>query len=140
LQRGCFEQGEALARKPLSRQEAVPDMEDMCDLCEPLSDDDETNAAAPAPAATVRKKAGGGVQTKLSFGAKSKVAVKVAEPSAEIGVAIERHVRRFPRKTEKKEARLEQCVVCILRREDGRVMLEQRPEHGASSPLSAPCA
>lgn len=134
-------------------EEVVEDIEDLCTFCEPLEEVQEETvkvsakakaAAAKAEAAALKAKAEA-KQPKLSFGAApvkpkqpqpqqeaSSTATTTKHSAAAMDVIVS-HASRFPMKVVKAAARVEQCAVCVIRDQEGKVLIVQRPEKGESA-------
>ncbi|KAK7418255.1 hypothetical protein QQX98_004039 [Neonectria punicea] len=113
----------------------VEDIEDFCDLCDVLEettglegDADAGNKAKAAPKQTK--------QMKLSaFAFKDPASVKTSAkpktgPSPREMEVIVDHARKFPLKVVKKAARIEETLVCVIRRSDGHHLIQKRPDKG----------
>ena len=101
-----FGEGMLVANEPerargVDEAKPVADIEDACQLCEPFEEDSP-----------------GDLETKSR-----------TRSSDGINEIID-HAKRFPVKTAKKATREEECLVCALRRSDGRYLIQRRPSKG----------
>lgn len=113
----------------------VADIEDNCELCKPSEElepiEAEANAVLPDKKPQARKQASlrSFVFTK---GAKSRTPSQSPSPGLST-IAMEEiinHARKFPVKTIKKAVRVEETLVCAIRRSDGLYLIHKRPEKG----------
>ncbi|KAG6041484.1 hypothetical protein E4U41_004061 [Claviceps citrina] len=142
----CRVYGEAEAMsQPIGAGHAA-DMEDACTICEPFEEDVDhdpelqalrekknTNANAQPE----KKKQARPKQTTLAAFAFTgnppkgpPVKNKDRRHEAEAQEAISNYARKFPIKTAKKPVRVEEQVVCAIRRHDGDYLIQRRPEKG----------
>lgn len=116
-------------------QVELPDIEDICQLCEPYVDIAVEPPAAKGPAKTPKQ------PTLSSFftSSASKQTRKKAEESSREALSPEAlrivvsHAQKFPIKLVKKALREQETLVCAVRRvKDGAYLLQRRPEKGES--------
>ena len=111
------------------------DIEDACDICEPLEDVAEYIAELVTPKASAPRPKQATLSSyfspQTSNGA-GKKGEKSLDPDPQQVVKIAAgHARRFPLKVAKKALREQETVVCAVRRSsDGRYLLQKRPEKG----------
>ena len=117
----------------------IPDLEDICSVCEPVPILDDTLERSSAPKKSGKAAANRLKQSKLSFGSKSGALPSAAPPSPQsLDPVIENHVKLMPLKSEKAKVKEEHCAVCIIEdpsEESGKgkasyFLLEQRPPQG----------
>ncbi|KAH7156700.1 DNA glycosylase [Dactylonectria macrodidyma] len=132
----AYEEGKTLvssAQKP-----KMEDIEDLCHLCEPLEEtpgleEDENAKVKTKPAPKENKQ---GKQMKLSAfmfkspaGDKERAKPKTGLSTKDLEVIVD-HARKFPLKVVKKAVRVEETLVCVIRRSDGQYLIQKRPEKG----------
>ncbi|KAL7917874.1 DNA glycosylase [Trichoderma austrokoningii] len=141
-----YTEGELQAEKSKEASLRIPDIEDACTLCEPFegsiedSDDesakDKKRGKAKKPDAKQSKQA---TLTAFAFTKKiissssslvSAPSTAASTPSKETMEAITGYARRFPIKAVKKAARIEETLVCAIRRGDGQYLIQRRPLKG----------
>ncbi|KAF7549677.1 hypothetical protein G7Z17_g6232 [Cylindrodendrum hubeiense] len=132
----CRAYGEGKLLVSAERKPVIKDIEDSCDLCETLEEtaDLEEDVSAKAKAKPVAAKQG--KQMKLSaFMFKAPASEKAPEKpknalsSRDMEVIVD-HARKFPLKVVKKAVRVEETLVCVIRRSDGQYLIQKRPEKG----------
>lgn len=120
-------------KKSSMAQGPLPDIEDMCQLCEPYVDIAIEGPAAKGPAKTPKQ------PTLSSFftSSSSKKPRKNADESSQGALQPEAlktvvsHAQKFPVKLVKKALREQETLVCAVRRiSDGFYLLQKRPEKG----------
>ncbi|UKZ63937.1 uncharacterized protein TrAtP1_005158 [Trichoderma atroviride] len=141
-----YKEGELQAKKSKEASPRIPDIEDACTLCEPfeggLEDSDDDSAQdkkrgkAKKPDAKQSKQATltafaftkKTISSSSSLSSSPSTAASVA--SKETMEAITRYARRFPVKPIKKAVRMEETLVCAIRRSDGQYLIQRRPLKG----------
>ncbi|KAK3320277.1 DNA glycosylase [Cercophora scortea] len=109
----------------------LPDIEDLCTLCEPMEEDTD-NAEPAEKSKPVSKRQ----QKTISsfFGPGPPARKKPADPAPLTPRALDiiaNHAKQFPLKKPKKKVREEECIVCAVRRaSDGRYLITRRPDKG----------
>ncbi|KUI52543.1 A/G-specific adenine DNA glycosylase [Cytospora mali] len=130
MQSSCRETG--------SDMSGLIDIEDICGICEPFEVIAEEMAidndvATPKPSAYRRSQAtvSSYFSSQTSGGTRKEVQ-NLPEPAAlQAAKVASCHVRRFPLKVVKKALREQETLVCAVRRiNDGRYLLQKRPEKG----------
>ncbi|CEJ82446.1 hypothetical protein VHEMI02508 [[Torrubiella] hemipterigena] len=125
----CRAYAEGAAYTAKTKPPTLTDIEDMCTVCEPFEEDEVQ--APETPLQTTKKQ---GKQMTLAAFAFTKAAPKpVAAPAAEPKVDVEKRVeyaKKFPVKVAKKAVRVEETLVCAIRRADGQYLIHRRPEKG----------
>lgn len=121
------------ARKP-----KISNIEDLCDLCEPLKETPSLEGDGDGKRKTklAPKESKQGKQMKLSAfmikGPTSKA--EPAKPKAGLSTnnlkVIVDHARKFPLKVVKKAVRVEETLVCIIRQSNRQYLIQKRPEKG----------
>lgn len=141
-----YKEGELQAKKSKETSPRIPDIEDVCTLCEPfegdLEDSDDDSAQdkkrgkAKKPDAKQSKQA---TLTAFAFTKKtissssslsSSPSTAASTASKETMEAITRYARKFPVKPIKKAVRIEETLVCAIRRGDGQYLIQRRPLKG----------
>ncbi|PWY97228.1 DNA glycosylase [Testicularia cyperi] len=119
----------------------VPDIEDLCSLCEPMPLDTET-ADELGPKAQTKAKVPANTkmrQATLSFGQTTpKSQSGTSQKQETVDKAIEKHAKMFPMKLVKQRIRQEECIVCVIARKTKKskgisncdFVIEQRPSKG----------
>ncbi|CCF48938.1 hypothetical protein NDA14_003334 [Ustilago hordei] len=148
IRASCRAYAEAEASVKSEKHEvALMDLEDLCSICKPLPFQEEAcqEEACQEEEEKQRvavKKMG---QATLSFASSpsaSKAKAKPDEDRQRLQGTIDKHIRNFPLKLEKKSIRQEECLVCIIHRPGEReeYLLEQRPATGLlASMWQFPC-
>ncbi|KAL6909276.1 DNA glycosylase [Trichoderma evansii] len=157
-----YKEGELQAKKSKETSLRIPDIEDACTLCEPFegdvedSDDDSAQdkkrGKAKKPDAKQSKQATltAFAFTKKTISSSSSLSASpstaTSTPAKETMEVITKYARRFPVKAVKKAARIEETLVCAIRRGDGQYLIQRRPLKGLlaglwefpSKPLETP--
>lgn len=141
----CRAYGEGLLMTVKSQKPSVGDIEELCNLCEPMeevevpTEDEDGDDFEVSAKADVKKKPQGKKQATLSsfFGQPASAAKKPKSTETGISgkaleVAIE-HARKFPVKVVKKAVREEETIVCAIKRSDGSYLIQRRPDKGWSN-------
>ncbi|KAI5459154.1 DNA glycosylase [Mariannaea sp. PMI_226] len=114
-------------------KDVVGDIEDLCHLCEPLEEADiDADAAASAkPKPVVKKSKQMDLSAFLAKDSAPKKSTKSKDTlsSRDMETIVE-HARKFPVKVIKKAVRVEEALVCVIRRRDGHYLIQKRPEKG----------
>ncbi|KAK7755057.1 hypothetical protein SLS62_002872 [Diatrype stigma] len=121
-----------------SSDAAAIDVEDCCELCKPFDDESEPGEAeAKAEGAKRDKKLQVQKQGSLRsfvFTKNTKSSKSSQSPSCALSTTavegIANYARKFPVKTIKKAVRVEETLVCAIRRSGGRFLIHKRPEKG----------
>lgn len=141
-----YKEGELQAKKSKQTPLRIPDIEDACTLCEPfeggLEDSDDDSAGdkkrgkAKKPDVKQSKQA---TLTAFAFTKKTissssspcpSPSTATSTPAKETMEAITKYARRFPVKAIKKAVRIEETLVCAIRRGDGQYLIQRRPLKG----------
>ncbi|KAL7902922.1 DNA glycosylase [Trichoderma sp. SZMC 28014] len=140
-----YKEGELQAKKSKEASPRIPDIEDACTLCEPFeggledSDDDSSQdkkrGKAKKPDAKQSKQATlTAFFTKKTISSSSSLSsppsAAASTASKETLEAITRYARKFPVKPIKKAVRIEETLVCAIRRGDGQYLIQRRPLKG----------
>ncbi|KAM0454461.1 hypothetical protein ACHAPV_008331 [Trichoderma viride] len=141
-----YKEGELQAKKSKGASPRIPDIEDACTLCEPfegdLEDSDDDSAQdkkrgkAKKPDAKQSKQATltAFAFTKKTISSSSSISpspsTAASTASKETMEAITRYARKFPVKPVKKAVRIEETLVCAIRRGDGQYLIQRRPLKG----------
>jgi A/G-specific adenine glycosylase len=126
--------------KTASWANPVTDIEDSCTICVPLEDEtvDEISFGAESniakndtnPKPGKARKVDGDIS--VFFGGKPKA--KPPEPPKSVASDVKAYCGLFPKKSEKKSVREEECVVCLIMaksKSGNRLLIEQRPSKGS---------
>ncbi|KAJ1034727.1 hypothetical protein NDA13_000983 [Ustilago tritici] len=147
IRASCRAYAEAEASVKSEKHEvALMDLEDLCSICKPLPFQEEACEEEEEKQRMAVKKMR---QATLSFAsspgysaAASKAKAKPDEDTQRLQGTIDKHIRKFPMKLEKKRIRQEECLVCIIHRpgQPEEYLLEQRPATGLlASMWQFPC-
>ncbi|SPO28378.1 related to A/G-specific adenine DNA glycosylase [Ustilago trichophora] len=129
----AYQEGEndSLKGKKRKKEVAIVDLEDLCSFCEPFPFEEEA-AQDNTASKNVEEERQKGVkklrQATLSFGFQP--LKSQSKPPNQDTINIDKHIRKFPMKLEKKKIRQEECLVCIVTNSSGEYLLEQRPPIG----------
>lgn len=122
----AYNEGVAYTAKTKESSNVLADMEDLCVVCEPFEEDE----VQETPLQTTKKQ---GKQMTLAAFAFTKAAPKPAAAATAKVVDTDRiveYAKKFPVKVAKKAVRVEETLVCAIRRADGRYLIHRRPEKG----------
>jgi A/G-specific adenine glycosylase len=127
----------------LAPRAAADDIEDACSFCTPFEEfapqdeeDEEITKTTKSTVTSSKKKSQSKKQASLEsffFTPSTKSKKPVLPPTEPDSAALElitNHARKFPIKTIKKAVRVEETLVCAVRRSDGRYLIHRRPEKG----------
>jgi A/G-specific adenine glycosylase len=125
----AYAEGAALSqRQPTERPTDLQDVEDLCGLCSPidltstsLGEDVDEEEQLQSP----RKKS----SISSFFDAPPRKGRKRAIKSGQSD-SIAAYCQKFPLRKAKKTLREEETLVCALRRDDGKYLIQKRPEKG----------
>lgn len=126
----CRAYAEGAAYTAKTKPPTLTDIEDMCTVCEPFEEDEVQ--APETPLQSTKKQ---GKQMTLAAFAFTKAtpkpaaAVPAAEPKVDMEKMVE-YAKKFPVKVAKKAVRVEETLVCAIRRADGQYLIHRRPEKG----------
>lgn len=114
------------------KSSSLPDMEDLCSICEPFDYSNETEDAPPPKETKGRKQStlAAFMFTQSSLNSTSKTAGKREGKSKLDLEAVINHTRKFPVKVVKKAVREEETLVCAILRSDGQYLIHRRPAKG----------
>ncbi|KAH6991250.1 DNA glycosylase [Ilyonectria sp. MPI-CAGE-AT-0026] len=129
----AYEEGKMLASA--NRKAEVKDIEDSCDLCETLEettslegDGDAKPKTKPTPKQSKQMKLSA-FMFKAPVEEKASTKPDTTLSSRDLEVIVD-HARKFPLKVVKKAVRIEETLVCVIRRSDGHYLIQKRPEKG----------
>lgn len=141
-----YKEGELQARKSKETPLRIPDIEDACTLCEPfegdVEDGDDDSAQDKKRGKAKKPDVKQGKQATLTAFAFTKKTISsssslstspstaTATPSKETMESITKYAQRFPVKAVKKAVRIEETLVCAIRRGDGQYLIQRRPLKG----------
>jgi A/G-specific adenine glycosylase len=141
-----YQEGELQAKKSKEASPRIPDIEDACTLCEPFegeledsgddSAQDKKHGKAKKPDVKQSKQATltAFAFTKKTISSSSSLSASPSRAattaSKETIEAITKYASKFPVKAVKKAARIEETLVCAIRRSDGQYLIQRRPLKG----------
>ncbi|KAM5352593.1 hypothetical protein ACJ41O_005315 [Fusarium nematophilum] len=135
----AYAEGGTLLISGNDRGAKLDDIEDLCDLCEPFEEESSPDAEETVLKPTKKTKSNGVQGKQLTLSAFAFKGATDTKPSSEKAKsppgprameAIVDHARKFPLKVVKKAVRMEETLVCIIRRSDGHYLIHKRPEKG----------
>ena len=138
----AYQEGRASTATNPVNVPVLQDIEDACNLCEPLesaAQEDETpaaastngsaKAAAPKPVKKQATLASFAFTRQSNGNGKPASKPKESEDKSRLEATV-KHASKFPLKVAKKAVREEETLVCAIRSVDGSYLLHRRPEKG----------
>ena len=130
----AYQEGQLLVEKKTGpRGGPSTDMEDICNLCEPLDQVEDSTENSEEPKVAAKEKPArqstlaAFAFTRQSNGPANKTAAQASATHLE---TIVNYAKKFPVKVVKKAVREEETLVCVIRRGDGQILIHRRPEKG----------
>ncbi|KAH6884501.1 DNA glycosylase [Thelonectria olida] len=116
-----------------SEKTEIGDIEDLCHLCEALEEKeaDAINDTKTKPAAKKSKQMNLSAFILKDATSKTQTPAKPKPTLSTVDMeVIVDHARKFPVKAIKKAVRVEETLVCVIRRSDGQYLIQKRPDKG----------